>query len=293
MKITNKAKLPDAVFNFISKNNYTPGANDYSVTTLLRPPQMVQLERRHWDALEEDAIDRVWSVFGHAVHNLLEAHAGEDAEAEQRLYLSVLGRTIGGQVDHYEGETITDYKVTSAWTLVYGSRLHEWEEQLNMYAHIFRMNNKPVSRLQIVAILRDWDKNKARQDSNYPQAPLQVINLSVWSDEQCEEYIHDRVARHIINESFADDCLQPCIAEEMWEQPTKYAVMKTGRKSALRVFDTVEEAEALVETDPRNLGIVIRHGKRTRCEDYCPVNRFCSQYKEYRENVTKERESEG
>jgi hypothetical protein len=289
MRITNKANLPDAVFNFISKNNYTPGKNDYSVTTLLRPPQMVQLERRHWEAIEEDASDRVWSVFGHAVHALLETHASDDAEAEQRLYVDVLGRTIGGQVDHYHDGTITDYKVTSAWTLVYGSRLHEWEEQLNIYAHIFRANGKPVDKLQICAILRDWDKNKAKQDRAYPQAPLQIIDLAVWSDEQCTHFIEERVHVHIENETLADEDLDHCSPEECWEQSTKYAVMKKDRKSALRVFDTEEEALTFIEPlDLANHSIQVRHGRRTRCEDYCAVSGFCAQFKAYKERLLDE-----
>ena len=292
MKITNKANLPDAVFNFISKNNYTPGKNDYSVTTLLRPSQMVQLERRHWDALEEDAIDRVWSVFGHAVHALLETHASDEAEAEQRMYLGVLGRTIGGQVDHYHEGAITDYKVTSAWTLVYGSRLHEWEEQLNIYAHLFRANGKPVGKLQICAILRDWDKNKAKQDRNYPQSPLQVIDLRVWSPEECDYFINERVSHHIEAEDLPDDALVPCTTSEMWQQATKYAVMREEGRRAIRVFDTEQEAKDYIASvsNPR-LFVQQRQGKRTRCEEYCPVSQFCNQFKEY--NEAQQLQSEG
>jgi hypothetical protein len=278
MKITNKHNMPEAVYNFIAKDNYTPGKNDYSVTTLLKPPQLVQLERRHWHELEEDAIDRVWSVFGHAVHSLLESHVGDTAEAEQRMYLDVCSRIVGGQVDHYSEGCITDYKVTSAWTLVYGSRLHEWEEQLNIYAHIFRTNGKPVDRLKICAILRDWDKKKAAQDRQYPQTPLVIIPLEVWSDQQCQAFIEERVSLHISNETKADNELHSCTAEECWEQPTRYAVMKDGRKSAVRVVDSMEEAENIVTKDQY---IAIRQGKRTRCEEYCSVANFCAQWRAY------------
>ena len=151
MKITNKHGLPDAVYSALSKSNYNPGSSDYSVTTILKPPRIVQLERRHWDELEEDVIDRVWSLFGSAAHNILEGHGCEEAVTEKRLYANILDRKVGGQIDHYLDQCITDYKVTSVWTLIYGSRYKEWEEQQNIYAYIFAENGYKVDKLQIVA----------------------------------------------------------------------------------------------------------------------------------------------
>ena len=74
MRITNKHNLPEAVFNFIAEDRYNPGSSDYSVTTIISPPQLVALRRRYHNHLEEDVMDRIWSVFGTAVHNLFEAH---------------------------------------------------------------------------------------------------------------------------------------------------------------------------------------------------------------------------
>src|SRR5512138_1815562 len=132
MKYSNKHSLPEEVFKVLTKERYSGGKNtDYSVTTLKSPPRIVQLERRHWDELEEDAIDNLWSMFGQMAHNLLEEHGSDESMTEERIYLNILDRTISGQVDHYKDGVITDYKVTSAWSLVYGSRVKEWEEQLN------------------------------------------------------------------------------------------------------------------------------------------------------------------
>ena len=89
MKITNKSSLPEAVYKALSHSNYNSGSSDYSVTTLLRPPRMVQLERRHWDELEEDVLDRVWSLFGSAAHTILEQHGCDESLTEERLYIEV------------------------------------------------------------------------------------------------------------------------------------------------------------------------------------------------------------
>jgi len=299
MHITNYSNLPEAVYKVIAEDEYTKGDSDYSATTLLKPPQQVILQERYKDKLQEDALDRVWSLFGKACHHLLEKHGAEDALTEERLYIKVKGKQIGGQVDSYHQECVTDYKITSAWTLVYGSRIHEWEEQLNIYAYIFRQNGYTVNSLQIVAILRDWDKNKAKQNKDYPKAPIEIIPITVWPDEKCKDFIYSKVTALKKAEKLPDKLLAellPCTKEDMWEQDSKYAVMKEGRKAAVRVLDTREAANTyILDNCPDNwdkdghskdlYNIVTRVGRRTRCEDYCVVKDFCQQYKKYREEL--------
>jgi len=288
IKITNKHNIPHEVYEALAAQHYDSGESDYSVTTLLKPPQMVQLERRHSDELTEDAMDRCWSIFGEAVHNIFERNAHEDATVEQRLYVDILDRKVGGKFDNYRDETISDFKVTSAWTLVYGSRIEEWTAQLNIYAYILAQNGYPVSRLRVICVLRDWDKNRALADSKYPQTPIQVIPLTLWTEGKQLQFLHRKMLVHIGAEDIPDKDLSlgfRCYPDEMWEQPNKWAVMKEGRKSAVRVFDTEEEAwqhmnEAKYE-DARYMSVVKRPGKRTRCSDYCSVRDYCQQWKEY------------
>jgi hypothetical protein len=285
MKITNKHNLPDAVFNFLSANNYTPGDNDYSATTLLHPPQMVQLERRHWEELEEDAIDKVWSVFGSAVHNLLEHHASDDASIEQRLYVDVLGRTIGGQLDHYHDGIITDYKVTSTYTLGNAGRMKEWEEQQNIYAYLMRKNGSEVNTIQVCVFFRDWSKGKSLSGGkDYPKTPLMVIELPLWGERDQADFLSCRVFNHIMAENSPEALLPYCTPEDMWEEPTKYAVMKKGNKRATKLFLGKEEAEKDAERRGDKFIVEVRLGGRPRCEDYCNVKRFCQQYKEWKED---------
>ena len=285
MKYSNKYNLPEAVYNAICRDEYTKGDGDYSVTEILNPPQQVQLIRRHSDKLTEDVMDNVWSLFGKAAHHILEQHGADDAITEERMYVEVMGKKIGGQVDSYHAGVITDYKITSAWTLVYGRNTEKWEQQVNCYAYIFRQNGLPVERLQVVAILRDWDKNKAKQDRTYPQTPIQIVPLNLWDEEKAFSFLNDKMQWHVQAETLADDELAlvcPCLPEETWEQPTKYAVMKEGRKTAVRVFDDIDEAQCYLDQNYiEGMYIQQRAGKRTRCEQYCSCSAFCHQYKEY------------
>ena len=285
MKFTNKHNLPQAVFDAVTSSDYNPGESDYSATGLLKPPQISVLTKRYWDQIEEEAMERVWSLLGQAAHHILERHGSEEAIAEKRLYAELEGKRIGGQVDHYMSGVITDYKVTSAWSLVYKSKMLDWEQQLNIYAYLFETSGYPVNKLQIVTILRDWSKQKASQDNSYPQSPIVVVDIPVWDQQSREEFIKQKINQHVMAERLPDENLPHCTAEDMWEEPTKYAVYKNKNKRATRVCDTLEEAELVgssISINGKDTDrIEVRHGKRRRCEEYCPVKDFCHQYKEY------------
>ncbi len=54
------------MFRALSHDGYTPGAKpfDISVTSLIGPPKIFQLRKRHSEEITEDASDRVWTLLG-------------------------------------------------------------------------------------------------------------------------------------------------------------------------------------------------------------------------------------
>lgn len=280
MKFTNKTNLPVAVFNALTHSTYDKGESDYSVTTLLRPPQIVQLERMFWDEIEEDAVDNVWRLLGQASHHVLETHAPSDQVTEERLYINILGRKIGGQTDNYHNGIITDYKVTSSYSVLYGSHDFDWMMQLNMYAKLFRDNGYPVHGLQIVCIFRDWDRNKAKQNKDYPQAPVSVIPIELLDDSEVTSFMVRSVNELVESEGLSPSDLFthfPCSPHDTWQKEPTYACMKENAKRATRVFDNYDEASSFCEQN--KLLLVERPGSCVRCEDYCSVSEFCLQNK--------------
>jgi hypothetical protein len=86
--------------------------------------------------------------------------------------------------------------------------------------------------------------------------------------------------------------LTACTEEERWIRETKFAVKKEGRKTAIRLLDTEEEAKELLATLPPTAKgfIEIRKGEAIRCTgNYCGVSKWCSQY----QSTLKESEDEG
>ena len=71
--------------------------------------------------------------------------------------------------------------------------------------------------------------------------------------------------------------LQPCSDEERWMTETVYATKKEGRKSAIRLFKTIEEATELAEKEKGY--VETRQGEPKRCTgDFCGVSKWCKQY---------------
>ena len=70
-----------------------------------------------------------------------------------------------------------------------------------------------------------------------------------------------------------------CTMEERWNNGDKYAVMKKGRKKALRVFDNEKDAMIFQGTTDDKIYIEQRKGENKRCENYCKCVGWCQQYK--------------
>ena len=278
MKITNRLGLPQPLVDAVRNDGYTTNGADISVTTLLKPPRMVALEKQHEAELEEDASDRIWSLMGQVVHGILE-RADKTGVAERRLSIQVEGWTISGAMDRYIDGTLQDYKTVTSYKFKDGGVPIEYEQQLNIYAEILRQHGHPVNRAEIVGILRDWSKLEARRDPSYPQSQVVVRQVPLWSTEKAQKFIRERVILH----QQARISLPLCTEEEQWARPTKYAVMKNGGVRALKLHDTIGEAEFHARQDS-NYRVEKRPGEKLRCQSYCPVSRFCTQFQEEMKN---------
>lgn len=68
--------------------------------------------------MEDDAADRIWAVFGTAVHSLLESE-GENDFTEIEMKYKINGIMITGRIDNYnlaEG-LVCDYKTSSVYKI--------------------------------------------------------------------------------------------------------------------------------------------------------------------------------
>lgn len=289
MKYTNKFNLPESIVNAVKRPTYSRGKSQISVTQLINAPQIVALREKHNEDIEVDVSDQVWALFGSAVHHILEQGASEKHLVEERIYTSVGQWILSGAVDvqilHGDGSrTIQDYKVTRAYSVM--NEKKEWEEQLNIYGWLVRTVKKtPVKNLQIIAIIRDWNRNDAARNPDYPPCAFHTLDIPLWDVERAEQFVVDRLNahQHAYAELELTGSLPTCASEDMWERPTTYAVMKKGNVRATKVYPIREEAE--VHAKQLGAEVVVRQGERIRCANFCDVKPFCDQWRSYEANL--------
>ena len=289
MKITNKFNIPQTIINILDRPTYSKGKANLSVTQLLNSPKIVALTKKFEDEIEQDASDMVWSIFGSAVHNILEHGKDDNHIVEQRIHKEYDGWHISGAIDlqvvNENGIDVKDYKTTTVWAVM--NEKIEWEVQLNIYAGLVEDVKKiPVTSVGIVAIIRDWNRRESTTREGYPEAPIKEIPIRLWSKEERDQYISKRIALHSACD-FAmetDSTLPDCTPDEMWEKQTTYAIKKVGNKRAFKVYETEKDALDAIADMEKTYEIEVRPGERTRCTNFCPVSQYCEQYRDYLNN---------
>lgn len=286
MIITNNLKLP-APFVNMAQRDYIYEPNEYRVTSLLKGVRETILERRHDAEIERDVSDMVWMLFGTAVHGVLEKHEeGGNELKEQRIKIPFGDYVLSGQFDLYNDttKTVTDYKTASVWKIIFGD-FEDWRRQLLIYCYMLRKIGFDAQGGEIVAFLKDHSKRDAKIKPDYPQFPVKKVSFAFSDDDfiECEQWLSDRFALIARAEKLPDDELPLCTPEERFNSGDKYAVMKKGRKTALRVMDSLEEAERW-KSEHGGDEIQKRPGEDKKCLDYCSACQFCSHYKEVVQN---------
>ena len=296
MKFTNASNLPKAIERAVSNDPYDSSGSDISTTRLIAPPRIRVLEKRNYDLLKEDVADRIFSLLGQSVHHIIERAKTRKELSEKRLFYKdekiTNGWTLSGAFDllNREGH-LTDFKVTSAWQVVHALKdgKPDWENQLNVLDFLCRKNPNElinyktkikVKRLSVMAILRDWSLFQTMKSDNYPKKQVAMIPIRRWTEEEQDNYVRERIKIHQNAEKVSK--LPLCTATERWRKEDQFAVMKSGRKSALRLLDTKQLALDYLKSQNMVEGvgcsIVERKGEDVRCQHYCKVNQFCDYF---------------
>jgi hypothetical protein len=285
MTTTNKAGLPEAFVNFVSDVRHNR-AGSLSATTLLKGDKEIVLYDRHFEELTQDAADLVWATFGTAFHAIMEK---QDSEAfkEEAFEVEVEGWKVTGRVDFYDmkNEILGDYKTASVWKVIYQD-FADWKAQGLTYAWLMKQHGLEVKRCEFTAFLKDHSKTEAKRKPDYPQQPVYKYAFDVTEAdlEATEGRIRAKIKSVTEAYKLGDDDIEPCTAEERWETATKYAVMKEGRKTAVKLCDDRATAELyLSQTGGTTAGLYVqeRKGESKKCADYCPCAEFCNFYKEH------------
>lgn len=284
MIITNNLNLPSALVEAVSTDRHNKNGQ-YSATTLLKGTCETILMKRHWNEIKTDVSENIWQIFGTAVHSIFEKQK-DNSFKEEFFAVDVSNSKVTGRVDSYdmENETIVDWKTASVWKVQFKD-FSDWKRQGVIYAWLLKKNGLNVKKCRFIALLKDHSKSKARFDASYPQSPVYVYESAVKEKdlEEIEKFIKEKVRNLEESEKVDDEKLSPCTADERWATEGKWKAKKEGRKTALKVCDTEEEAKAVIK-DITGGYVEYVAGSSKKCIDYCSCKEFCPFYKKKIEN---------
>lgn len=290
MRITNELGLP---YPFVSavKREYAFTPKRYSVTNMLNGVRQTILQRRHDDEIETDVSEMVWAIFGTAVHSILEQAEETDEQIKESKMVVEMpdGYELSGIFDLYDDATgtVTDYKTASVWKIKFGE-FEDWRKQTLIYCWMLRTMGFDAKRGQIVALLKDHSKTKAKVGEHPPLPVFQIgWDFREADFREVEQFLLAKFAQIADAEQLPDDELPMCTEEERWTRGEKYAVKKRGTKRAKKLFEAWEKDLAYDYAMGCGSDFVVEHrpGVDGKCADYCSAAPFCSHYMKTTEEV--------
>ena len=182
-------KIIQDAFSIYGKQYRSLG--DYSATSLISPPRLVQLGKRYGHKVEPTVESQIASLVGTGVHEKMESllNLANVKNPDYMLERSVVhsfpvgmgSRLVSGKFDILREEKhLYDIKTAKTWKLIFDPDMVDWHEQQNIYAYLLHMRGIKVESLNILAFYLDWIESNAIRNKGYPQAPIVEYNLSLW-----------------------------------------------------------------------------------------------------------------
>jgi hypothetical protein len=264
------------------------------------------LTRRHWEELEQDCSSMIWAVFGSAVHSIMEGYEEEHELAEERISIDIAcgeygNRKVSGGFDLYNAETelITDYKTTGVYS--YQMKVREgvtsdWAKQLRIYWLLLCKAGFPVRDVRNTVFLKDWSKTQARRDSSYPQRPIVNIDYHFKGKFNSEEaaYMQADLSEKIMEvlryKDLPENQIPDCTSVERWERDECWAIMKHGRKNAVKRHYSEFNAERHLAELGKGHYLEHRLGTPVKCINYCTCATKCSFYQKHQASIDNHQE---
>ena len=319
-KITNQLNmpLPMAVWAVVDDYDYCNDPNYISATGLMKPIRQIVLKPRveadNW--WKPDVSDKIASAFGSTLHNSIE-NAWKNSEVrsyalqllgysdaviqsilvnpkphelypecipiylEKRTTKTIGGYTIGGKFDMVAEGKVHDYKSTSAFSWMYGTR----DEDHIIQGSIYRWLNPDIITEDVISInyfFTDWQKSSAKSNPNYPDSRIKSKELPLMSLEDTEKWILNKLANITQNLHEPESALPFCTDEELWMSDPVYKYYSDPNKTSGRStknFDSYLEATDHLASKKKGV-IITSQSLPKRC-GYCPVASVCTQKDQY------------
>lgn len=318
MKFTNKNNIPLslAVWLVTDEYDYVDKPNYISATSLLKPTRQLVLSKRTGVSTEAsvDILSRVASQRGTALHNAIEkawlTNAANALESlgypkkvreavvinpdeskvtsdmipvwlEQRMEKDFKGWTIGGKFDMVVEYQLRDTKTTGTYTYI--NKLND--EKFRMQGSIYRWlnpNKIKSDTMYIDYIFDGWSANLAKNNQNYPQAPMMEYPLELKTVAETERFITNKLNEIERYMDAPESELPECTEDELWRSDPAYKYYKNPQKMSrsTKNFDNLHDANLRLAEDG-GVGIVVTVPGEVKACKTCAAFNLCTQKDRY------------
>lgn len=290
VRLTNLTNINYPLAVWLASNDYDlepEKEKTISATTLLKSiRQIILSDRASKEALLLGDISSLVPVqIGTAVHSAIEKALKDPERAckalgikvpqvsiaqEQRATKEFMGWKVTGKFDLVIDGQVQDFKTTSMWTYIKQNNADKYVLQ----GSIYRWLNPDLITDDVMFIHYIFTDNVNRPDAPETRVLSQPFVLK--SKEETESYIRRKLTLLDKYWDKEEAELPYCTDEELWREEPKWKVYSSNdSKRALKVFDTLAEANSFVLE--KGKGIVKEVKGQARACNYCPAFAICSQ----------------
>lgn len=323
MKITNEhdVSLALAVWLLHDEYDYVDNPKYLSATTLLKPLKQIVMKHRvdfsneSIDVMDfaqasmgtglHDSIEKAWKL-GHksalkklgypdrVVNAVVINPTKEDFDKnpdlipvyiERRGTKNLRGWLIGGKFDIVTEGLLQDFKSTSTYSWVAGSR----DDEHKMQGSIYRWIHDDVITEDVIRInyiFTDFVKYMAANNPKYPARRIMHKDIPLLSYERTEAWLNEKLQLIEKYWDAPESEIPECTDEELWrtEPQFKYfsdpaKVDVPGARSTKNFDDMISARKFMAEKGGKG-AIKVVEGQVKRCE-YCAVAPICKQRERY------------
>lgn len=321
MDITNYAgvSLPLAVWLAADGYDFAPGqSRSISATGIMKPVRQILLRERLTEetAIKPDVSDFIASRLGHTIHDGIEKAWTNDYRSsmrklgypeklvqrtvvnptelkegmlpvyiEQRHSREIRGYKLSGKFDMIlEGE-VNDFKSTSAYAAIHGSKDEDYKIQGSIYRWI-NPEKATADFMTIHFIFTDWQKALARSSAasggTYPQSRLQSKRFELMSLDETEAWLNNKIDALEAAADLDEPDLPYCTDEELWRSDAVWKYFSDATKANIKGsrssknFDNPIDARAH-QASKGGKGAILHVPGQVKACAYCPAFPICTQ----------------
>lgn len=323
MKVTNEhdVSLALSVWLLYDEYDYVDNPKYLSATTLLKPlKQIVMKHRVDFSDKSIDVMDMVATSMGSGLHGSIEQawHKGhkvalkklgypqrvidavvinpEKADFEKNpdlipVYLEKRGTkvlngwTIGGKFDIVTEGLLQDFKSTSTYSWVSGSR----DDEHKMQGSIYRWLHDDIITEDVIRInyiFTDFMKYMAASNPKYPARRIMHKDIPLMPYARTEAWVGEKL--NLIDKYWdaPEEEIPECTDEELWRSEPQFKYFsdpikaeQPGARSTKNFDDMMSARQYMAEKGGKGV-IKVIEGQVKRC-DYCAVASICKQRERY------------